>query len=65
MYCAALLAGLGWAVIRRGWLTLGYTALLFLLFDLKARQEEAWLLERYPAYAEYRRRVRKLIPFIY
>jgi len=41
-------------------------ALAFLLFfDLKARREEAWLLAAYPGYAAYRRRVRKLIPFVY
>jgi protein-S-isoprenylcysteine O-methyltransferase Ste14 len=34
-------------------------------FDLKARREEAWLLAAYPGYAAYRRRVRKLFPFVY
>ena len=42
-----------------------YAALLFLLFDAKARREEAWLVEKFPSYAEYRRRVRKLVPFVY
>jgi protein-S-isoprenylcysteine O-methyltransferase Ste14 len=65
MYCGALLAAVGWALVRRGWLTLGCAALLFIVFDLKVRREEAWLLDRFPAYAEYRRRVSKMIPFIY
>jgi protein-S-isoprenylcysteine O-methyltransferase Ste14 len=39
--------------------------LLGCFFDLKARREEAWLLAAYPAYAAYRVRVRKLVPFIY
>jgi protein-S-isoprenylcysteine O-methyltransferase Ste14 len=38
---------------------------LFLFFDRKSRSEEAWLLETYPSYAEYRGRVKKLIPGIY
>jgi protein-S-isoprenylcysteine O-methyltransferase Ste14 len=35
------------------------------LIEVKVRQEEQWLLERFPGYAAYRRRVRKLIPFVY
>jgi protein-S-isoprenylcysteine O-methyltransferase Ste14 len=65
MYAGSLLAAAGWALVRHGWLTLAYTALLFVLFDLKARREEKWLLETYPDYAEYQRRVRRLIPFVY
>jgi protein-S-isoprenylcysteine O-methyltransferase Ste14 len=34
-------------------------------FDAKARREEAWLMERFPDYAAYRRHVRKLIPALY
>jgi protein-S-isoprenylcysteine O-methyltransferase Ste14 len=65
MYSGALSAAFGWALWRHGWLTLVYAALLFLLFDAKARREEEWLAEKFPSYAEYRRRVRKLVPFIY
>ena len=31
----------------------------------RPRREERWLAERYPAYATYQQRVRKLIPFVY
>ncbi len=65
MYFASILGGVGWGMIRQGWLILIYTALLFVLFELKSRREEAWLLARYPDYAAYQRRVRKLIPFVY
>ncbi|MEM6521127.1 MAG: isoprenylcysteine carboxylmethyltransferase family protein [Cyanobacteria bacterium P01_D01_bin.71] len=41
------------------------TVLLFIVLDLKARREEAWLLERFPEYADYRQRVSKFIPWIY
>ena len=34
--------------------------------DTKRRREEAWLLEQYGGYADYRRRVRrKFIPFVW
>ena len=43
-----------------------FLALLLLgFFDLKSRREEAWLIEVYRDYADYRRRVKKLIPGIY
>ena len=38
---------------------------LFIFFDRKSRREEAWLMEAYPGYADYRGRVKKLIPGIY
>jgi protein-S-isoprenylcysteine O-methyltransferase Ste14 len=65
IYCGVLSAAIGWALWRHGWLTLAYAGLLFLLFDAKARREERWLVERFPAYAEYQRRVRKLVPLLY
>ncbi len=41
------------------------SVVLFIFFDLKSRREERWLREKYPEYADYCRRTRKLIPFIY
>jgi protein-S-isoprenylcysteine O-methyltransferase Ste14 len=41
-------------------------ALLAVLFDLKARVEEAWLEERLPGYAGYRERTpRRFVPGVY
>lgn len=65
IYFGLIAAAFGWALFVQGWLTLGYALLLFLFFDIKSRREEAWLMERFADYADYRRRVRKLIPFIY
>jgi len=48
-----------------GWLTLAYAALLSVLFDAKARREERWLVEKFPSHADYQRRVRTLVPFVY
>jgi protein-S-isoprenylcysteine O-methyltransferase Ste14 len=65
IYGGAIFMALGWALWTRGWLTLVYVALLFLLLDVKARREERWLREKFRDYPAYQRRVRKLIPFVY
>jgi protein-S-isoprenylcysteine O-methyltransferase Ste14 len=65
IYSGAVFAAFGWAVVRHGWLTFVYAALLFVLFDAKARREERWLVEKFPSYSEYKRQVRKLVPFLY
>lgn len=65
IYGGGAVFALGWALFVHGWLTLAFAAVLFLFIDLKARREERWLLDTYPGYPEYCRRVRKLIPFIY
>jgi protein-S-isoprenylcysteine O-methyltransferase Ste14 len=65
MYSGGVVLGLGWALYVQGWLTVGYVVVLFVFVDVKSRREEKWLAERFPTYAAYQRRVRKLIPFIY
>ena len=65
IYCGIILAAFGWALYVQGGLTLLWAALLGVFFDIKSRREEAWLAARFPAYADYRRRVKKLIPFVY
>ena len=65
IYFGVLLAALAWLLIFPGVYILAYSICLFLLFDLKARREELWLMERFPAYRDYQRRIKKLIPGIY
>lgn len=65
MYSGGIGVAFGWALFRQGWLTLAYAGLLLILFDAKARREEQWLTAKFPSYAEYRRKVRKLVPFLY
>jgi len=65
IYSGLILAAFGWALWVNGWLTLGYAALLFALFDIKSRREEGWLREKFAGYEAYQKRVRKLIPFVY
>jgi protein-S-isoprenylcysteine O-methyltransferase Ste14 len=64
IYAGGILVSYGWALVVRGWLTLGYATVLLIFFEIKAAREERWLVEKFPEYPEYRRRVRKLIPFI-
>ena len=65
IYASAIQLGLGYAFLVHGTLTLAYAVLLFAFFDVKSRREERWLVERHPAYADYQRSVRRLIPFVY
>jgi protein-S-isoprenylcysteine O-methyltransferase Ste14 len=65
IYAGLFLGALGWALLVRGFLTLGWALLLLLLLDRKASLEECWLTASFPGYATYRQRVRKLIPFLY
>jgi protein-S-isoprenylcysteine O-methyltransferase Ste14 len=65
IYSGLAAMAFGWGMWVHGWLTLGYALLLFVFFDCKSRREERWLREKFPEYAAYQRRVRKLIPFIY
>jgi protein-S-isoprenylcysteine O-methyltransferase Ste14 len=65
MYSGGLIFALGWALFVRSWLTIGYVIVLFIFLDFKSRCEEKWLMEKFPKYRDYQKRVRKLIPFIY
>ena len=65
IYFGVLLAALAWLLIFPRMYILIYAIGLFFLFDIKARREEVWLVERFPDYRDYQRRVKKLIPTIY
>jgi protein-S-isoprenylcysteine O-methyltransferase Ste14 len=66
MYGGGILVAAGWSLIFASVVGGLLTLLLAVLFELKARREEAWLVDHYAPYAEYRRRTRrKLIPYVY
>lgn len=66
IYSGLILGALGWALRVHGPLTLLYALALFAFFDVKSRLEERWLAEKFgDQYEAYRRRVRKLIPWLY
>ena len=65
IYSGIFFAALGWGMWERSWLLVGYALLLFMVLDVKARREENWLTERFPEYEVYKKRVKRLIPYIY
>ncbi|MFL5806850.1 MAG: methyltransferase family protein [Roseiflexaceae bacterium] len=65
IYAGTLLVALGWSLLRGSTPALALTAVLGVALDQKARREEAWLARRFAEYGDYRRRVRKLIPWVY
>lgn len=65
IYGGIAFGALGWSLWWGALISLALSLALFLVFDLKARREEKWLVEKYAGYPEYQKRVRKLIPFIY
>jgi protein-S-isoprenylcysteine O-methyltransferase Ste14 len=66
MYGGGLLFALGWSTVFGSVVGLLLTGVLVVFIELKSRREELWLAERYPGYADYRRRTpRRFIPFVY
>jgi protein-S-isoprenylcysteine O-methyltransferase Ste14 len=65
IYGAVLLVAVGWSLAESP-LGLIPTVLLALVFDLKARIEETFLVERYPGYVEYQQHTpRRFVPGLY
>lgn len=65
IYLGGIVMVLGWSLAWGTLLGLALTVVIFFWVDQKARREEAWLTEKYPEYAVYQTRVKKLIPFVY
>jgi protein-S-isoprenylcysteine O-methyltransferase Ste14 len=65
IYGGLVLGAFGWGLAWASLLALALAVTLFGFFSLKSRREEAWLTERFPGYAAYRSRTRRLIPFVY
>ncbi len=65
IYTGIILGAFGWALAWRSPATLALAAVLLAFFDVKSRREERWLVEAFPRYADYQRRVKKLLPWLY
>ena len=65
LYTAVFCAAVGWSLGWQSWPALVVSLALGCFFDAKARREEYWLRQKFPEYAGYERRVRRLIPWIY
>lgn len=65
IYAGVIGVAIGWAFVVVSPIALLVAVALAGWLDLKSRREEAWLVERYPAYAEYRRGRARFFPGIY
>ncbi len=65
LYASVILLSFGWALLWGSPPALALAVVEALFLDAKARREERWLLEKYPDYADYRHRVRRLVPWLY
>ena len=63
IYGGLILVAFGWALVQASIIAAGLTAGLAAFLFLKSAREEAWLEQRYPGYAGYRARTRRLIPW--
>jgi protein-S-isoprenylcysteine O-methyltransferase Ste14 len=65
LYSSVILVSAGWALLWASGTALLVSLALAILLDAKARREERWLREKFPEYAAYAGRVRRLLPWIY
>jgi protein-S-isoprenylcysteine O-methyltransferase Ste14 len=63
IYSGLILAAFGWAIAQGSIVAVALAVTLAAFLRLKSAREEAWLELRYPAYAAYRARTRRLIPW--
>jgi protein-S-isoprenylcysteine O-methyltransferase Ste14 len=62
IYSGVMLAGLGAALAHGHWLPLLIALGLVVFFSYKSTFEERWLMQVYPAYADYRQRAGRFLP---
>ena len=65
IYLGVILMALAWFLHTQAVLTLVEFIAVMIFFEVKSRQEEYWMGQVYPEFAEYQRRTAKLVPRIY
>lgn len=65
LYASLIALSLGWACLWQSPTGAALAVAQAILLDAKARREEGWLHEKFPDYADYAAKVRRLIPWIY
>lgn len=66
IYGGLVIAALGYGLAMHAVITaIAGSLALLVFFRLKSGREEAWLETRYPGYAAYRARTRRMLPFLY
>jgi len=65
IYSGLIFVSLGWALWWQSVFAILFSIVVFAFFDRKAADEERRLTTQFAAYAQYRKRTRKLIPLLY
>lgn len=65
IYGGVIIGALGWGLVTASAAAIVGAAVFLVFFRLKSGLEEIWLGERYPDYAAYRTRTRRMLPFLY
>lgn len=65
LYASLIYLGTGWALVWASGAAAIAALALTVLLDRKARLEERWLVEEFPGYTGYARRVRRFMPSLY
>lgn len=65
LYASVILLAAAWGLLWESSAAMAGAGLLAVFLDRKARCEEQWLREKFPEYAAYERRVKRLIPWVY
>jgi protein-S-isoprenylcysteine O-methyltransferase Ste14 len=63
IYSGIIMAALGIALVQASVIAVALAFLLAGFLRVKSAREEAWLQQRFPAYAAYQARTRRLIPW--
>lgn len=63
IYGGLILAAFGWAIVQASIVAVALAVVLAAFLRVKSSREEAWLKQRFPAYAAYQARTRRLIPW--
>ena len=63
IYGGLILAAFGWAIVQASIVAVALAVALAAFLRVKSAREEAWLEQRFPAYAAYRERTPRLIPW--
>jgi len=63
IYGGLILAAFGWAISQASIVAVALAVALAAFLFVKSMREEAWLEQRFPDYAAYRARTRRLIPW--
>ena len=65
LYSSVILVSFGWGLLWQSGPALWAAVVIAIFLNSKASREERWLRNKFPEYAEYQRRVSRLIPWVW